>query len=1004
MHARIHYPHPSSMRWLNLIPFILVAIPAYCQELSYKQYTVKDGLPGSTVYQALEDRKGFIWFATNQGVSRFDGRTFTNFYKEDGLPDNDIIRLYLDRYDNIWFISFIGIPAVLHNGIITAFPACRQVKNVCEDPFTNFITLVTEGNTEKKVLLGSYVSPQIPGKWQFTEYIKGDTQPPFNVSAIRASVAGKIGAYFSIANKNSYELTLKDNTSARRYYFNREKWKGWLPFTVFNFVSFMENKRGILFFTPDFYIYYADMQRMRIIFSPEKTKWCGRVIKNINSIYCENDTTLWICTRDQGLLCVKNFLTTHASIHSFFDKSFCTSIIKDQERGYWLTTHGDGVFYFPNLCFYFLSSRPGLTGKNALCIRNLDSHHLVAGFAGGDIITINSTDASSQCFERWAIQNKNNRILDVWPFHGDSLLAATDQGLKIFSPGGNTILIPISIKELNVLPDKSILAGMSSSVELLNIASGLKKALFYERATCITHINRQYFWGTLHGAYVYAGNAFSCLGLQYPELSGIINHLDIAPDSSLWASTQQGVVILKDNHITVIKKEQGIASNMCKQVSFEHNTAWVSTDKGISRIDYSWNNSRISYSLSNITEEDGLTTNNVNRTLPAGNYIWAATASGISFFSKDYISHPVLNPRININKIIAGNESVPVTDTIETNYKKSKLLIELSGISYRSGRQIQYEYRLLELDSSWSSISNNIIEFPTLPYGRFTFEGRSVDRWGNRSNQPKKIVIINNPPVWETKGFRLFSYLAMALLFGFSFYTYNGRLQRRKEKEYQLKKKMHNLEMMALRAQMNPHFIFNCLTSIQYHIVRADTRKANNYLHKFSTLIRQILQHSTDSFISLREEIKILELYLELEKLRLGERMEYQILATEDLKQESQTIPVMIVQPYVENAIKHGIACQETKKGLLTIVIKRTGNYIDFLIEDNGPGIDASISANRTAPPGYMSMGAGITASRISTINSTQKQKIVLQVHDKRAPGHTETGTIVHISFPIITD
>src|SRR5438046_2382259 len=119
------------MRYLIVTLLVIVQVNTYCQELAYKQFTVKDGLPGSIVYNTLQDKNGFIWFATNQGVSRFDGRTFTNYTKEDGLPDNEILKLYLDKYNNIWFISFMGTPAVFHNGSIRRFDSCKGVVAVC---------------------------------------------------------------------------------------------------------------------------------------------------------------------------------------------------------------------------------------------------------------------------------------------------------------------------------------------------------------------------------------------------------------------------------------------------------------------------------------------------------------------------------------------------------------------------------------------------------------------------------------------------------------------------------------------------------------------------------------------------------------------------------------------------------------------------------------------------------------------------------------------------------
>src|ERR1700759_2057260 len=130
------------MRCTLLIAFILVGLSCCCQELSYKQFTVKDGLPGSIVYQCLQDNNGFIWFATNQGVSRFDGRTFKNFSKEDGLPDNDILKLYLDKYNNVWFISLLGIPSVYYNGAIHRLDSCQSVYAIVEDFLTDSIFLI----------------------------------------------------------------------------------------------------------------------------------------------------------------------------------------------------------------------------------------------------------------------------------------------------------------------------------------------------------------------------------------------------------------------------------------------------------------------------------------------------------------------------------------------------------------------------------------------------------------------------------------------------------------------------------------------------------------------------------------------------------------------------------------------------------------------------------------------------------------------------------------------
>jgi sensor histidine kinase YesM len=211
---------------------------------------------------------------------------------------------------------------------------------------------------------------------------------------------------------------------------------------------------------------------------------------------------------------------------------------------------------------------------------------------------------------------------------------------------------------------------------------------------------------------------------------------------------------------------------------------------------------------------------------------------------------------------------------------------------------------------------------------------------------------------------------------------------------------MQDLEMMALRAQMNPHFIFNCLSSIQYHIMHADVKNASAYLHKFSTLIRQTLQNSTAPMILLRDEIKLLQLYLDLEKLRLGDRMDYYIDISPELDPGHQLIPTMIIQPYVENAVKHGISPLQGVKGILVVGFKKSDNCICCTIDDNGPGMDA-FRHNTSGEEGHQSMGRSITEKRINTLNTLQKEKIHISITDKRSSGYPANGTLIQLFFPI---
>jgi LytS/YehU family sensor histidine kinase len=230
-------------------------------------------------------------------------------------------------------------------------------------------------------------------------------------------------------------------------------------------------------------------------------------------------------------------------------------------------------------------------------------------------------------------------------------------------------------------------------------------------------------------------------------------------------------------------------------------------------------------------------------------------------------------------------------------------------------------------------------------------------------------------------------------------YAYFRWQHDKKDRAFKLRSKMADLEMMALRAQMNPHFIFNCLSSIQSYILVADVRNANLYLHKLSVLIRKILQYSPRPYSTLTEELTVLRLYMELEKLRLADRMDYSIEVARDLHPEDILIPSLILQPFAENAIQHGISPLQDRKGVVRISFSRSGRYLVCTIEDNGVGIHAS---RREKPQvEHISMGLSIISHRVRIINAIQKEAVSIKITDKSENEPHVPGTIAQIYFPI---
>ncbi len=217
------------------------------------------------------------------------------------------------------------------------------------------------------------------------------------------------------------------------------------------------------------------------------------------------------------------------------------------------------------------------------------------------------------------------------------------------------------------------------------------------------------------------------------------------------------------------------------------------------------------------------------------------------------------------------------------------------------------------------------------------------------------------------------------------------------EEKLMLQNKVSLNEISALRAQMNPHFIFNSLNSIQHFILSNDRLSAIRYLSKFSKLTRNVLENSIDHKVPLNDEIKLLSSYLELESLRFNEMFHYQIEVSEDLDTDNTDIPLLLIQPYVENAIVHGLSKQEEGTPRLNISFKKEGEDIVCEIEDNGIGRVASQKASSAIKRLRKSRGMEITGKRLKLLNQSQIGKNTIEVIDKYDEKGIPSGTKVTI-------
>jgi tetratricopeptide (TPR) repeat protein len=249
--------------------------------------------------------------------------------------------------------------------------------------------------------------------------------------------------------------------------------------------------------------------------------------------------------------------------------------------------------------------------------------------------------------------------------------------------------------------------------------------------------------------------------------------------------------------------------------------------------------------------------------------------------------------------------------------------------------------------------------------------------------------------IYGFSGFLVLSLTIGVLLF-------RGSRLKAKRRISEMNRKISEVTQANLRQQMNPHFIFNTLNSIQYYMYQHDKLATNNYLTKFSSLMRKVLENSRHTSVTLHDELEALNLYLELERIRFKDKFDYEITVDEEIDTLMYKVPTMLIQPYVENSICHGLMPGE-EKGIVKIDLKLNSSYINCTIEDNGIGRDAAQKIREKSEHNHNSLGTQIVASRLDLVNSlygTSLKTIYTDLKDEK--GEPE-GTRVEIHIPILT-
>lgn len=507
---------------------------------------------------------------------------------------------------------------------------------------------------------------------------------------------------------------------------------------------------------------------------------------------------------------------------------------------------------------------------------------------------------------------------------------------------------------------------------------------------------------------------------------------------STWAATASGICLLKDGEVIEMKKQYkelgiyfGFIGSLADNIWFishKNRHSYVLTQNGLEEIKIDnkplgkvypiqineneiWLFSNTaSYQLLNSTDTVNDMGVHISRFPPLhvssakeavynpidNSIFWVIDGKGILKTQLDDIENlRFIAPQLYIKKLEVNKVSYPRTDSVlQLKHDQNSVKISYVGISF-SYFEVQYRYRMPGINDNWEITSERSIQFLELPPGEYALELQTqlIDQlWS-----PSKIIRFTIvPPIWKRWWFISIMVL-LGILLIYRIISYRLGVQNR-EKTLLIKQLMS--DQKALRAKMDPHFIFNVLTSLQYLISNNLNEKASVFLNKFSKLMRGTLDQISTDFISIKDEVLFLEEYLELESIRFEGKFEFGIDIEAGLNVE-QKIPNLLIQPLVENAILHGLKNKNDGKGLLQLTLKKEGQFLKVSVRDNGVGYKRTMEANKKRKVSRKSYGLQTIQDRLILHNNSKKIES-FSIQDLGSQNDGISGSMVNIMIKLI--
>jgi hypothetical protein len=947
------------------------------QEYGYTRYDLKEGLAGSTVHCMVQDNDGCLWFGTETGLSRFDGTHFKNFTQQDGLPDDEIIKLYADKKGRIWISPFKKTICYYYHGkiynqqnddLLKKIPVRDLIVRFAEDKQGNI--LIQEFNQLHLI--------QTNGQVLTIDKINGH---PFGGLSLGTIAPAPDGGFWVMDKNLIYKL---EN--------NR--------FTLWQTLVFPSQHFLDVMLSDNIWIWRQSVDTMAVKSFKPNTFFTFPYSLDHTNFSLLDDHHFAICSTS-GVLVYD--IDNPKQTQYFLPNTCVFNVLKDSEGNLWFSTEGQGVYRLNSSCMQNLYAASMTKNKvytqQVSALSKYDSSVFVAADKG--IIYRLSVETGKPDKEPIPIYKFNFLpVIEIY-VNKEYIFWATKMSLHKLSHHYtiHSEIPYLYIKAIFPYKNKLFIATNQNVVVVDPEKFKITDTLWPDRATTIFVDNDIVYIGTLNGLYcLFPDKSVEYLGKDFPELRQRIAGIGKDSAGIFWIATNgAGLIGYKNgNKIVHIDRQNGLTSNICRSIFLYKDAVWVGTEKGLNKIDLKMPG----YPVQQFTTGDGLISDLINTIYVEGSKVFVGTAEGITFFDEQKIDRYSRCDLLFTDITISGQSTLWDTTAMLIPHSKNNIRFDYVGISYKSAGDIRYRYRLLGLDSTWRETRETFLSYPTLPSGDYELQLQAINKFDVFS----KIITTKftiEKLLWEKTWFRLLAGVIFIALMALLVWGIIYRIRRREREKTAISKRIGELEQLARKAQMNPHFIFNSLNSIQQYVMDADLAGANKFISGFSRLIRQTLDFSSKQEISLEEELGYLTNYLELEKTRLENAFSWSVTLADNINQAEHYLPPMILQPFVENSVRHGLRLRKDKNGKLTVSIKKEDNYLICVVEDNGVGRRTAQLYKSSSHIEYQSKGMSITAERIAILNKDHPDKITMHIEDLVDHAQHALGTRVTISFRV---